>query len=50
MLCAGDDVTDEEMFAVLPDGSCSIKVGAGASIADYHVKESAAMLELLARF
>ncbi|MDD2599886.1 MAG: bifunctional alpha,alpha-trehalose-phosphate synthase (UDP-forming)/trehalose-phosphatase [Kiritimatiellae bacterium] len=50
VLCAGDDVTDEEMFAVLPDGSCSIKVGADASIADYHVKESAAMLELLARF
>jgi len=50
IMCAGDDVTDEEMFAVMPEGAYSIKVGTDTSAATYHVKDCNAILELLARF
>jgi trehalose 6-phosphate synthase/phosphatase len=48
LLAAGDDRTDEDMFARLPEGSWSIHVGGGASRARYAVPTPAAMLELLA--
>jgi trehalose 6-phosphate synthase/phosphatase len=47
VLCAGDDVTDEEMFKVLPSKAYSIKVGTESSDARYHVKDCFALLELL---
>jgi len=37
VMAAGDDYTDEEMFAVLPDEAYSIKVGIGVSKARYNV-------------
>ena len=33
VLCVGDDVTDEAMFAALPESAWTIKVGAGPTIA-----------------
>lgn len=47
ILCAGDDVTDEEMFNVMPEDAFSIKVGTDASAATYHVKDYNAIIELL---
>lgn len=37
ILAIGDDVTDEDLFAALPDQAYSIKVGAGPSGAKYRV-------------
>lgn len=37
LLAIGDDYTDEEMFAALPDGAYSIKVGPGASKARFSI-------------
>lgn len=37
ILAIGDDVTDEDLFAALPDQAYSIKVGAGPSRAKYRV-------------
>lgn len=37
VLAAGDDYTDEEMFAVMPEGACSIKVGSNISEARFNV-------------
>jgi len=37
VLAAGDDYTDEEMFAVLPEQACSIKVGTDISKARFNV-------------
>ena len=51
VLYAGDDVTDEDAFAVLQEGDLGLKIGPGASLADYRVRgpeEVAQMLEILA--
>ena len=37
LLAAGDDYTDEEMFAVMPDNAYSIKVGSSISKARFNV-------------
>jgi trehalose 6-phosphate synthase/phosphatase len=37
LLAAGDDYTDEEMFAALPDGAYSLKVGLNVSKARFNV-------------
>ena len=37
ILAIGDDATDEDLFAALPDQAYSIKVGAGPSGAKYRV-------------
>ncbi len=47
VLAAGDDTTDETMFAELPPGAFSIKVRPGATAARYHLADAAAMLVLL---
>jgi trehalose 6-phosphate synthase/phosphatase len=47
ILAAGDDVTDEDMFATLPEGSFSVKVGLGLSQAEYMVVSSRDVRELL---
>ena len=37
LIAAGDDYTDEEMFAVMPQNAYSIKVGIGISKARFNV-------------
>ncbi|MDA3926333.1 MAG: bifunctional alpha,alpha-trehalose-phosphate synthase (UDP-forming)/trehalose-phosphatase [Kiritimatiellae bacterium] len=50
IVCAGDDVTDEEMFSVMPERAFSIKVGTDSSAATYHVKDCNAIIDLLSSF
>ena len=40
VLCAGDDLTDEELFAALPDGAHSIRIGLGPTNATYFLESS----------
>jgi trehalose 6-phosphate synthase/phosphatase len=47
ILCAGDDITDEDMFAVMPEETFSIKVGIGKSVAQHYVNSSAKIIDLL---
>ncbi|HEV57038.1 MAG TPA: bifunctional alpha,alpha-trehalose-phosphate synthase (UDP-forming)/trehalose-phosphatase [Phycisphaerales bacterium] len=49
VLAAGDDYTDEDMFAALGDNAMSIKVGRGASHARFSVDTVEAMRDLLER-
>lgn len=37
IFCAGDDYTDEDMFAVLPEHAVSCKIGTGSSNAKYRL-------------
>ena len=46
ILCAGDDITDENMFKALPNDSISIKVGKKSSSAEYFVKNPNELLKL----
>ncbi|WP_437584678.1 trehalose-phosphatase [Paramicrobacterium sp. CJ85] len=51
MLYAGDDVTDEDAFAALEPGDVSVKVGAGATVAEHRLPgtdDVAQMLRVLA--
>jgi trehalose 6-phosphate synthase/phosphatase len=47
VLAAGDDTTDEDLFAALPSSGISIKVGAGTSCAQSRMKNPAAIIRLL---
>jgi trehalose 6-phosphate synthase/phosphatase len=47
ILAAGDDVTDEDLFSVLPEGAYSIKIGFGPSKAEFDLSSSEEMLSLL---
>jgi len=52
ILALGDDVTDEDMFSVLPESAYSIKVGLSQSLAKYNVssvQEARALLDDLRR-
>jgi trehalose 6-phosphate synthase/phosphatase len=46
-LAIGDDRTDEDMFAALPDFAISIRVGKGQSIAKLHLESPAQVLAFL---
>ncbi len=46
-LCAGDDVTDESMFALEADNLVTVKIGDGPTKAKYRVKNPAAMRRFL---
>jgi trehalose 6-phosphate synthase/phosphatase len=46
-LMAGDDATDEDMFAMMPPNGYSIKVGHGRTLAHYRLKGVSEMLALL---
>lgn len=47
ILAAGDDVTDEDLFAALPSSAVTLKVGSGFSKARYRVKDVATVRFLL---
>lgn len=49
VLALGDDYTDEEMFAALPENAYSIKVGQGASRARFNVDTVRNVRQLLRR-
>ncbi|MGB4759429.1 MAG: bifunctional alpha,alpha-trehalose-phosphate synthase (UDP-forming)/trehalose-phosphatase [Candidatus Saccharimonadales bacterium] len=49
VLCIGDDVTDEDMFASLPAQAVSIKVGRGTTKARYRLKDVPDVLSFLSR-
>ncbi|MBN2224806.1 MAG: bifunctional alpha,alpha-trehalose-phosphate synthase (UDP-forming)/trehalose-phosphatase [Deltaproteobacteria bacterium] len=50
ILAIGDDVTDEDVFSILPEHGCSIKVGLRPSLAKYNVERSQDVLLLLTAF
>jgi trehalose 6-phosphate synthase/phosphatase len=43
----GDDITDEDMFRSLPQGTITVKVGRFATAADYRINDPDEVLELL---
>lgn len=47
ILAAGDDITDEDLFAALPSHAYSVKVGFNSSRATYYVNDWKAMRSLL---
>ena len=47
ILAIGDDVTDEDMFRVLPKSACSIKVGMKTSYAKYNLQNHIEVRKLL---
>lgn len=47
VLAIGDDITDEDMFAAVPAGAYSIKVGRGQTAARFRVKNVAEVVSLL---
>lgn len=47
VLAAGDDVTDEALFEILPSEACSIKVGSGATAARSVVASQPEFIRLL---
>ncbi|HKP59849.1 MAG TPA: bifunctional alpha,alpha-trehalose-phosphate synthase (UDP-forming)/trehalose-phosphatase [Polyangiales bacterium] len=49
VMAAGDDRTDEDMFAALPGNALTIHVGAGASAAKLRVEAPRTLLGMLAR-
>lgn len=47
ILAVGDDLTDEDLFSVLPESAYSIKVGTGQTQAKYNIASSTRVLNLL---
>ena len=47
IFAAGDDTTDEDLFAALPESSCSVKVGAGPTIAQHRLANPQELLAYL---
>ena len=50
ILCAGDDVTDENMFTNLPDSAITIKVGKKLTEAKYFTESIESILSILSQF
>lgn len=49
-LYLGDDVTDEDAFAALPDDAVTVKVGAGETIARYRLPDVPSVVDYLRRY
>jgi trehalose 6-phosphate synthase/phosphatase len=49
ILAAGDDVTDEDLFAAVPPNAYTVKVGRGKTLARYRIKSVTEILHLLGR-
>lgn len=49
-LGAGDDITDEDMFSVIPENGYSIKIGLGNTCASYSLRSWKSMRGLLKKF
>jgi trehalose 6-phosphate synthase/phosphatase len=49
ILAAGDDITDEDMFAAMPPEGYSIKVGRGRTLAHYRLKSVGDIIALLGK-
>lgn len=47
ILCVGDDWTDEDMFAVVPEHAFSIRIGMTNTLARYNIKDLKGVLKLL---
>lgn len=47
ILAAGDDVTDEDLFEILPESAWSLKVGTGQGHAQYNIQSPQAFRTLL---
>jgi trehalose 6-phosphate synthase/phosphatase len=50
ILGIGDDTTDEDLFKALPKAAVSIRVGISATHAQYNLRSSADVIELLRSF
>jgi trehalose 6-phosphate synthase/phosphatase len=50
ILAIGDDRTDEDLFAALPESSVTVAVGRRKSFAKYHLADDRAVRELLSDF
>ena len=46
----GDDATDEDLFKALPDSAVTIRVGIAATLAQYNLRSSADVIDLLCAF
>ncbi|MCW5944629.1 MAG: trehalose-phosphatase, partial [Cryobacterium sp.] len=47
VLFIGDDVTDEDGFAVLTEGDLGVKVGSGETSAEFRIEDPSEVEELL---
>lgn len=47
IMAVGDDITDEDLFRILPETAYTVRVGMNPSFARYNVKEMSALLKLL---
>lgn len=50
ILCVGDDVTDEDMFKALNDKGYTIKIGTGATAAQYNIPTQQEVIPFLEQF
>jgi trehalose 6-phosphate synthase/phosphatase len=50
VLCVGDDVTDEDMFRAMNDRGYTIKIGSGATAAQYNILTQQEVLPFLEQF
>ena len=50
IFCAGDDVTDENMFTNLPDSAITVKVGRKLTEAKYYTDGIESILSILSQF
>lgn len=50
ILCAGDDRTDEDMFAILPPHAFSIRIGLARTQANYNCRTQSNFLQLMLDF
>lgn len=50
ILCLGDDTTDEDMFKVLDKKAFTVKIGLGATAAQYSIRSQREVLPFLSKF